>query len=287
MRRPCVSERQARKRLANLMTAATDPTPEATRAADGAAPDDGHAPPRPHRGRAIATVAVFVLVTVGAALAWQAVGYRRVLADLDAAAAVFDAAREARAREVAPESWQRAVDAMDAAMAELHRQEGRLAPFRSYPRVHALLTGALAAAADARAAAEAAAAAARNGAKGHPQPGADVQTAPATPRLADAHDRARDAVNAARASLERADASLARVSNCPRAMHEIGIRRYVQKAGPTLEAMAAQIGEIDARLAKGDTFGATVAAESLKGKVDPIVKDLDGMATKVRCRKPQ
>jgi len=56
---------------------------------------------------------------------------------------------------------------------------------------------------------------------------------------------------------------------------------------PTLEAMAAQVRDIDARLEKGDHFGATVAAESLKGKIDPIVKDLDGMATKVRCKKPQ
>jgi len=267
------------------MNPATDPTPDPPRVDQGAMPDPGGAPPHPNRGRRLAALAAVVLVPLCALLAWQAVGYRQVRADLDAAAAAFESAREARAREVAPESWQKAAEAMDQAMAELHRQEDRLVPFRSYPRVHELLTSAIGAAADARAAAQAAVA--RAGTKGRPQQVAAPEPAPVPAGPVDAKDRAREAVDAVKATLERANAGLARVSNCPRAMHEIGIRRYVQRAGGTLEAMAAQVRDIDARLEKGDHFGATVAAESLKGKIDPIVKDLDGMATKVKCKKSQ
>jgi len=264
------------------MTPENGPTPEPPRFGHDAPPEEIPAPPPAGRGKRLAAIAAVVLVPSCALLAWQAIGYRQVRAQLDTAAAVFDAARLARAREVAPDSWQRAAEAMDAAVAELHRQEDRLLPFRSYPRVRALLTGAIAAATDAEAAA------ARAGTKRErPESDAAAEPTPGPSGPADARDLAREAIEAAKATLGRADAALARVANCPRAMHEIGIRRYVQNAGPTLEAMRTQIAGIETTLAKGDAFGATVAAESLKGKIDPIVRDLDGMATKVRCKKPQ
>jgi hypothetical protein len=285
MRRLRERERNARERLAILMNPATDPTPDPPRVDQDATPDPGGALPRSNRGKRLAALTAAVLVPLCALLAWQAVGYRQVRADLDAAATAFESAREARAREVAPESWQKAAEAMDQAMAELHRQEDRLVPFRSYPRVHELLTSAIGAAADARASAEAAVE--RAGNKSHPKQGTTTEPAAVPAGPADAMDRAREAVDAVKATLERANAGLARVGNCPRAMHEIGIRRYVQRTGGTLEAMAAQVRDIDARFEKGDHFGATVAAESLKVKIDPIIKDLDGMATKVRCKKTQ
>ncbi|MBZ5587133.1 MAG: hypothetical protein LAO05_01075 [Acidobacteriia bacterium] len=245
-------------------------------------PDADPTPQPGGRRWRLAAVAAVLLVAVGMASAWQAIEHRRTRADLEAAASVFEAARDAHAREVAPESWQKAAEAMDQAMVELRRQQERFVLFRSYPRVHELLTNAIALAGEAKTLSEAALA--RSGAT-EQQLGMTPPETPATSGSVDMEERTHDAIDAAKASLERANSGLARVSHCPRAMREIAIRRYVQRLGGTLEVMAGQVGDLDARFQRHEFFDATVAAESLKGKIEPILKDLDGMATKFRCKK--
>jgi hypothetical protein len=277
-------ELEARARLVNLMNSATDPTPAPPRFGVDAVPEADPTRPRNGGHRWLGMTILILLVPLGAALVWQAIGYWRVRADLGAAASAFEAARDARAREATPESWQKAAETMDLAMAELHRQQERFVLFRSYPRVHELLTKAIAAAGDAKTSAETAIA--RTEAKGRQPAETTPPTIPAAGGPADMKERTHDAIEAAKASLERANACLARVSHCPRAMKEIAIRKYVQRVGDTLEKMTRQAGDLDTRFLRQEFFDATVAAESLKGKVEPIIKDLDGMATKFRCKKP-
>ncbi len=227
--------------------------------------------------------ALLVAVAAGAALfARKAAEYRTVQADLDRAAAAFRGAREVDARTLAPESWRLATTRMDAAMAELHRQDGRFVLVRAYPRVHTLLADAIDAAEAAGAAAEAASKAqeeeARSAFPGNGQPAWGGVGARA------AKPDAQAAIDAAKAALASAVDLFARVQNCPRAKRAREVRKDLETVRGNLEGMKREANELDAKLSRGDISGAKAAADTLKGALAPIEKDLEGIVNHFKCR---
>jgi hypothetical protein len=262
-----------------------DQRDEASRLADRQPEDPERGDAHPSRRRRIwLAVAALVAIAVAAA-SWflhQAVSYQRIQRDLDLAAGAYAAARAANARELAPADWQLAAGRIDDAMAELHRQDGRFVLVRTYPRVHEMLAKAIEAADAAKATAESA----RAAAEANRQPGAGIES----PRswggsgfVAD-KDQAKSAVDAAKASFSDALSLFASLERCSRAHRAKEVVRYLQTIKGNLDTLKASVTDIDRKYSFGDFSGSRAAAETLKGQLDSLVKDLSGIATKFKCK---
>lgn len=267
----------------------TDQLSLATRHESGPTPSGGtpshNAPAAARHERRLWWVAAGLLafLALGAVLfARQAIDHQRVEKDLDLAAAAFAAARGVDARQLAPEAWQLAATRIDEAMAELHRQDGRFALVRSYMLVHEMLTKAVDAAEIAKATADTA----RNTAEEQFK----QTTGTAFPRawggtgLAEMKDEARAAIDAAKATFTRALDVFYSVEKCPRAHRAKEIRMVLEVTKGQLEGLKDQLSGLDARYAHEDFPGARAAADTLKGALEPIIKDLEGIRTKFKCR---
>jgi hypothetical protein len=230
----------------------------------------------------LGVAALLVVACVAIALFFhQAVEHQRVQNDLDVAATAFAAARAAGAREFSPGDWKLATTRMDAAMAELHRQDSRFVLIRSYPRVHTLLFVAIDAVRIAKATAEAARVA--QGAGRHEEAGTEHKSAWSCGGSTTAKQDALAAVNAVKASLATASTLFARIERCPRARRARELRNDLQTVSRNLDSRSKQIPELDSRYATEDFAGAKAQAETLKAVLDATAKDLEGILTKFKC----
>jgi hypothetical protein len=209
-----------------------------------------------------------------------AVQHQLVQTDLDAAAAAFANARQARAHEFAPEIWSKATNDMAAAMAELHRQQSRFVLVRGYPRVHELLTTAIAAAQQAKASAEATAAQADGQRRAGmvPQGWAPVGGGVAS------HDAAA-AISAARAALDHALKLFDDIQSCSRARRAKEVRLELETFRKNLDAYKAQISQLDDKYARGLLAEANSHADTLKGQIEPLGRYLEAILVKFGCNR--
>ena len=223
-------------------------------------------------------------LALGAALfVRQALDRQRVETDLDLAAAAFAGARGADARELAPDEWLVATTGIDDAMAELHRQDGRFVLVRACPRVHELLAKAIDAADAAKAAAESAREAAE--ANGKQGTGLESPRSWGGPGFTAGKDEARAAIDAAKSSLAKAVALLASLGNCQRALRAREIRNDLETVKRNIQTVKdVQLVALETRFTSEDFPGAKAAADTLKGTLDPLIKDMEGIATKFKCK---
>jgi hypothetical protein len=178
--------------------------------------------------------------------------------EIDGVKAALTAAEQAEAPKYAAEAWDKAQQAMNAVNAELEAQNAKFALFRSYTKAKQLIVDATAAANAAKDAAIAGKEAAKNDAKA--------------------------AIDAAKAAMDGADAMFAAIEKCPRAKRAKEVKKDLETVKGNLEGYKNQITELDAKFAKEDFFGAKAQADTLKGLVDPVAKDLEGIKTKFKCK---
>jgi hypothetical protein len=178
--------------------------------------------------------------------------------EIDAAKAAMTAAEQAEAPKYAADSWDKAQQAMNAVNAELEAQNAKFALFRSYTKAKQLIADATNAA---------------NAAKDAGIAGKEK-----------AKNDATAAIDAAKASLTNAETLFASVSKCPRARGAKEVKKDLETVKGNLEGYKNQVTDLDAKFAKEDYFGAKAQADTLKGQIDPVAKDLEGLKTKFRCK---
>ena len=256
--------------------AAQNPSPPQPACGEGPCGSGGRAR-RAWRFAWVGVVGLPVLAT-GLLFTREAIERQRVQKDIDRAAAAFAAAREADARDRAPGQWRKATTRMDAAMAELRRQERRFVLLRSYPRVHVLAVSAVDAA-------EMATAAAAQPAK----VAADEERAPnlkaSSPGIPAPEDGgARAAIAAALASVDTLAQLVGRVDGCQRARTNKQIRKDLEVVKYNLATYGKECNKLQDRFARGEMVGAKREADALKALADAVSKDLESVLTKFRCR---
>jgi hypothetical protein len=178
--------------------------------------------------------------------------------EIDAVKAALTAAEQSEAPKYAAESWDKAQQAMNAVNAELEAQNAKFALFRSYTKAKQLIADATTAA---------------NAAKDAGIAGKEK-----------AKNDATAAIDAAKAALTGAETLFASVEKCPRARGAKEVKKDLVAVKGNLDAMKNQVADLDAKFAKEDFFGAKAAADTLKGQVDPVAKDLEGIKTKFKCK---
>jgi hypothetical protein len=141
---------------------------------------------------------------------------------------------------------------------------------RGYPRVHELLTTAIAAAQQAKASADA-------------EAGRQETRKQESTRRDDAHA----AIDAARTSLARANDLLVAAQACPRAARAREVRKDLETVRFNLDSYRRQLVDSERKYAQGDFEAATRQAETLKGQTDPVGADLRTVLVKFGCRQPE
>jgi len=178
--------------------------------------------------------------------------------EIDAVKAAMTAAEQAEAPKYAAEAWDKAQQAMNAVNAELEAQNAKFALFRSYTKAKQLIvdaTTAINAAKDA-------------GIAGKEKAKADAQAA----------------IDAAKAALDGATAMFASIEKCPRARGAKEVKKDLETVKGNLEGYKNQLTELGTKFTSEDFFGAKAQADTLKGLVDPVAKDLEGIKTKFKCK---
>ena len=92
------------------------------------------------------------------------------------------------------------------------------------------------------------------------------------------------AIDAAQASLANADTLFAAIEKCGRAKRGREVKKDLETVKGNLEGYKSQVAELDSKFAKEDYFGAKAQADTLKGQIDPVAKDLEGIKTKFKCK---
>ncbi len=62
------------------------------------------------------------------------------------------------------------------------------------------------------------------------------------------------------------------------------MKKDLETVKGNLDSYKATVADLDSKFTKEDFFGAKAAAETLKGQIDPIAKDLEGIKTKFKCK---
>ncbi len=178
--------------------------------------------------------------------------------EIDAAKAALTAAEQAEAPKYAADAWDKAQQAMNAVNAELEAQNAKFALFRSYTKAKQLIADATNAANAAKDAGIAGKEKAKNDAKA--------------------------AIDAATAALTNAEGLFAAVEKCPRAKRAKEVKKDLETVKGNLDGYKNQVTELNDKFTKEDFFGAKAQADTLKGQLDPIAKDLEGIKTKFKCK---
>ena len=199
-----------------------------------------------------------------AVLVVQARERRAAQAAVDRTAAAFAAAESAEAR-VWSKEWAAAQTAVDAAMADLHAQDGSPLFVRSYTRTTTLLDRAVAAADAARTAAESAR-----------HESASAQLADVSARSA---AEAGAAIDRLLITIEEARNLVAQLELC---------RRKPRDFKKDLEDMKGKVDgfnvtDLQGMYARMDYAGARAQADSLRGQVDQVIADMQAAKTKIKC----
>ena len=177
--------------------------------------------------------------------------------EIDAVKAAMTAAEQAEAPKYAAEAWDKAQQAMNAVNAELEAQNAKFALFRSYTKAKQLIADA----------SNAATAAKDAGIAGKEKAKADAQAA----------------IDAAKAALDGAAAMFASIEKCPRARGAKEVKKDLETVKGNLEGYKNQVAELEGKFGKEDFFGAKAQADTLKGLLEPVAKDLEGIKTKFKC----
>jgi hypothetical protein len=175
--------------------------------------------------------------------------------EIDALKAAMTSAEQAEAPKYAPDAWNAAQQAQNAANAEIEAQANKFALFRSYTKTKELIAAANQSAAAARDAGVAGKEAAKNAAN--------------------------EALTAAKASLEAAKTSMTALGNCKRKPKDF--KKDMETMQATLDGYSAQVAGIESAIASEDFMGARSQAESLKSSVDTLVADMAAAKTKIKC----
>ena len=178
--------------------------------------------------------------------------------EIDAAKAALTAAEQAEAPKYAAEAWDKAQQGMNAVNAELEAQNAKFALFRSYTKAKQLIVDATTAI---------------NAAKDAGIAGKEK-----------AKNEAKAAIDAAKAALDGAGGLFAAIEKCPRAKRAKEVKKDLGTVKGNMDAMKAQVADIEAKFAKEDFFGAKAQADTLKGLLEPVAKDLEGIKTKFKCK---
>jgi hypothetical protein len=178
--------------------------------------------------------------------------------DIDTAKAALTAAEQAEAPKYAAEAWDKAQQGMNAVNAELEAQQAKFALFRSYTKAKQLIVDA--------------------------QNEANAAKDAAIAGKEKAKNEAKAAIDAAKAALANAETLFAAVDKCPKAKRAKDVKKDLGAVRGNLDAMKAQVADLDAKFAKEDFFGAKAQATTLAGQIAPVATDLEGIKTKFKCK---
>ena len=178
--------------------------------------------------------------------------------EIDAVKAALTAAEQGEAPKYAAEAWDKAQQGMNAVNAELEAQNAKFALFRSYTKAKQLIVDATAA--------------------------ANAATEAGIAGKEKAKNDAKAAIDAAKAAMDGAGAMFASIEKCPRAKRAKEVKKDLETVKGNLDGYKNQITELDGKFASEDFFGAKAQADTLKGLVDPVAKDLEGIKTKFKCK---
>jgi hypothetical protein len=178
--------------------------------------------------------------------------------EIDATKAALTAAEQAEAPKYAAEAWDKAQQGMNAVNAELEAQNAKFALFRSYTKAKQLIADATNAA---------------NAAKDAGIAGKEK-----------AKNEAKAAIDAAKAALDGANALFAAIEKCPKAKRAKEVKKDLETVKGNLDGYKNQVAELDGKFSKEDFFGAKAQADTLKGQIAPVAKDLEGIKTKFKCK---
>lgn len=175
--------------------------------------------------------------------------------ELDGAKAAMAAAEQAEAPKYAADAWDKAQQAMNAVNAEIEAQNAKFALFRSYTKAKQLIADANTAAAAAKDAGIAGKEKAKN--------------------------EARAAIDAVKASIDTAKATMDALEKCRRKPKDL--KKDLELMKGNLDGYNNQVTELENAFTKEDFFGAKAQAESLKGQVDNMDKELQAAKAKIKC----
>jgi chromosome segregation ATPase len=176
--------------------------------------------------------------------------------ELDGAKAALAAAEQAEAPKYAADSWDKAQQAMNAVNAELEAQNAKFALFRSYTKAKQLITEAVTA--------------------------ADAAKDAAVAGKEKAKNDARAAIDGVKAAIETANADMTALQKCRHKPKDL--RKDMEMMKGNLDGFTSQVNDIEGAFGREDYLGAKAQADTLKGQVDAMVKDLENAKAKIRCK---
>jgi len=175
--------------------------------------------------------------------------------ELTSARASLEEAREAGAETYAPQAWQQAQEALQAAEAEIEAQAEKSFASRRYQQSRELLQGAEEVAGQAVLAAE--------------------------QGLEQARREAEQALEAARSALESARSRLADLAACE--SKPKGFDQDLELLGGTLDGVETELAEVDSRLAAEEWAEARTRARAIQEELDAFATELDAAAAETGC----
>jgi len=216
----------------------------------------------------VAAAILAAVVLALAVLVAQARERQAVQAAVDRTAAAFAAAESAEARVWSKEEWAAAQTAVDAAMADLHAQDGSPLFVRSYTRTATLLARAVAAADAARTTAESA----RREWESAPPPVDRVSRGGSA-------SEAWAAIDALQTAIDRAKTLIFQLERCRRKPRDF--KKDMEDMKGKVDGFNAT--DVQGMYARMDYDGAKAHADSLKGQVDQVIADMQAAKTKIKC----
>lgn len=176
-------------------------------------------------------------------------------AELDALNAAMTAAEQAQAETYAQSELATARDAVNAAKAEIEKQNQKFALFRSYKNALAMITDA----------------------SGKAKAAQDAAVA----NKAKAKQEAETATQAAKDAVTQAQTAMTELEGCKRKPKGFAADMTVLKG--TLDGLVTALGGLDSALSSEDYNGAKSQAESISSQAATLLTDLQGAKAKIKC----
>lgn len=175
--------------------------------------------------------------------------------EIQAAESAADKAKAEDAETYAPDAWADAQQTLDAAKAEIEKQNDKNFITRSYKDARELLAQA--------------------------EQKANAAASAAAEERARARDAARNALDTARQGLADVRGLLDELAECPR--QPKGFKKDLELLAGQADAIEAEIGNAQQTFDDGDLYGASDAAAAVQERIDSLSAELTAAKEKIGC----